>query len=148
MQHEIENETETGVETTLRKFIETDLNSELQDLRLSFRQPLREWFSGTRDSVQRLKKVAKVKEIAYKAVYSSSFTYLNKPVVVIVLNEIYNMRFVMKLRVKAYVVDIRYEFMFKSDMTEIILQECNEQGLIPEGSTFSKQQTAGKKISA
>lgn len=91
--------------------------------------------------------VAKVKEIAYKAVYSSSFTYLNKPVVVIVLNEIYNMRFVMKLRVKAYVVDIRYEFMFKSDMTEIILQECNAQGLIPEGSTFSKQQTAGTEIS-
>lgn len=75
--------------------------------------------------------VAKVKEIAYKAVYSSSYTYLNKPVVVIVLNEIYNMNFVVKLRVKAYVVDIRYEFLFKSDMTEMILQECNRLGYIP-----------------
>lgn len=77
--------------------------------------------------------VSTVKEIAYKSVYSSSFTYLNKPVVVIVLNEIHNSRYVMKLRVKAYVVDIRYEFMFKSDMTEMILQECNRQGIIPDG---------------
>lgn len=56
MQHEIENGTESGVESTLQKFIETDLNSELQSLRLSFRQPLREWFMGTRDAIQRLKK--------------------------------------------------------------------------------------------
>jgi len=83
--------------------------------------------------------VSTVKEIAYKSVYSSSFTYLNKPVVVIVLNEIYNNRYVMKLRVKAYVVDIRYEFMFKSDMTEMILQECNRQGLIPDGPLIKGQ---------
>ena len=83
--------------------------------------------------------VSTVKEIAYKSVYSSSFTYLNKPVVVIVLNEIYNNRYVMKLRVKAYVVDIRYEFMFKSDMTEMILQECNRQGLIPDGPLIKEQ---------
>ena len=83
--------------------------------------------------------VSTVKEIAYKSVYSSSFTYLNKPVVVIVLNEIYNNRYVMKLRVKAYVVDIRYEFMFKSDMTEMILQECNRQGLIPDGPLLKGQ---------
>ena len=83
--------------------------------------------------------VSTVKEIAYKSVYSSSFTYLNKPGVVIVLNEIYNNRYVMKLRVKAYVVDIRYEFMFKSDMTEMILQECNRQGLIPDGPLIKEQ---------
>lgn len=77
--------------------------------------------------------VQKVKEIAYKAVYSSSYTYLNKPVVVIVLNEIRNNQYIMKLRVKAYVVDIRYEFMFKSDMTEMILEECNKFGFIPDG---------------
>lgn len=76
--------------------------------------------------------VSTVKEIAYKAVYSSSYTYLNKPVVVILLNEIYNTRYVMKLRVKAYVLDIRYEFLFKSDLTEMILHECNKRGLIPD----------------
>lgn len=91
--------------------------------------------------------VAKVKEIARKAVYSSSFSYLNKPVVVIVLNEMHDKKFVMKLRVKAYVLDIRYEFMFKSDMTEMILQECNNQGIIPQGSDINKLQEPGTGIS-
>src|SRR6056297_1236153 len=87
--------------------------------------------------------VARVKEIARKAVYSSSFSYLNKPVTVIVLNEMHDKKFVMKLRVKAYVLDIRYEFMFKSDMTEMILQECNKQGIIPQGSDITKLQQTG-----
>lgn len=56
MQHKIENETEARVETTLREFIESDLSSELQALRISFRQPLRKWFAETRGAVQRLKK--------------------------------------------------------------------------------------------
>jgi len=72
-----------------------------------------------------------VKQIAFRAVYASSFTYLNKPVEVIVLNEMQNRQYVVKLRVKAYVVDIRYEFLFKSDMTEMILNECNRLGYIP-----------------
>jgi small-conductance mechanosensitive channel len=87
--------------------------------------------------------VAKVKKIAQKAVYSSSFSYLNKPVTIIVLNEMHDKKFVMKLRVKAYVLDIRYEFMFKSDMTEMILEECNKQGLIPGDSYYTKQQAVG-----
>lgn len=87
--------------------------------------------------------VAKVKKIARKAVYSSSFTYLNKPVTIIVLNEMHDKKFVIKLRVKAYVLDIRYEFNFKSDMTEMILEECNKQGLIPGDSIYSKKQPAG-----
>lgn len=76
--------------------------------------------------------VMKAKQIAFRAVYSSSYTYLNKPVEVIVLNEINNRFFLMKMRVKAYVVDIRYEFLFMSDVTELILKELNREGLIPE----------------
>lgn len=76
--------------------------------------------------------VSSVKQLAMKAVYASPYTYLNKPVDVIVLNEIYNKQFVIKLRVKAYVLDIRYEFLFKSDMTEMIIEECNRLGYIPE----------------
>lgn len=78
--------------------------------------------------------VQKVKEIAFKAVYASSYTFLNKPVEVIVLNEMHNRQFVVKLRVKAYVLDIRYEFLFMSDMTEMILNECNNLGYIPDNS--------------
>lgn len=75
--------------------------------------------------------VQKVKQIAFNAVYASSYTYLNKPVDVIVLNEMHNRQFIIKMRVKAYVLDIRYEFLFKSDMTEMIIAECNRLGYIP-----------------
>jgi small-conductance mechanosensitive channel len=76
--------------------------------------------------------IQKVKQISFRAVYASSYTYLNKPVDVIVLNEINGRKFVVKLRVKAYVLDIRHEFLFKSDMTEMILEECNRLGYIPK----------------
>jgi small-conductance mechanosensitive channel len=79
-----------------------------------------------------------LKSIAYRSVYSSPYVYLNKPVEVIVINEIYNQNFVIKLRVKAYVLDIRYEFLFLSDVTEQILSETSAQGLIPVSGGVSK----------
>lgn len=72
-----------------------------------------------------------VKRIAYKAAISSRYAYLQKPVSVIAKNEIYEKNFVIKLRVKAYVLDIRYEFPFQSDMTELIMAELNKRKLIP-----------------
>src|SRR6056297_1829417 len=72
-----------------------------------------------------------VKKLAFQAVYSSPYTYMNKPVVVIVLNEVNNRGLFVKLRIKAYVLDIRYEFLFKSDVTEMVVKECNKRGWIP-----------------
>lgn len=72
------------------------------------------------------------KRIAYRAAVSSRYVYLKKPVVVIALNEVHEENFVIKLRVKAYVLDIRYEFPFKSDMTELILSELKKKGLLPK----------------
>ena len=77
-----------------------------------------------------------VKRIAYKAAISSRYVFLQKPVRVIAKNEIHEKNYVIKLRVKAYVLDIRYEFPFQSDMTELILTELNKRNLIP--SHFSK----------
>lgn len=74
----------------------------------------------------------KVKEIARKAAISSRYTYLNKPVTVIVLNEVHEKNFILHLRVKAYVLDIRYEFDLKSEITELIISELNKQNLIQE----------------
>lgn len=56
MQHEKDNDAHVRVETTVRAFIETDLTPALKNLRLSFRQPLREWFIDIRDAILRLKK--------------------------------------------------------------------------------------------
>lgn len=72
-----------------------------------------------------------VKKLAFQVVYSSSYTYMNKPVAVIVLNEVHNRALFVKLRIKAYVLDIRYEFLFKSDVTEMMLKECNRRDWIP-----------------
>lgn len=73
-----------------------------------------------------------VKRIAYKAAISSRYVFLKKPVSIATKNEIYEKNFVVKLRVKAYVLDIRYEFPFQSDMTELILEELNRRKMLPE----------------
>lgn len=76
--------------------------------------------------------VEEVKEIAYRAVISSRFVYLRKPISIITENEMHQRRFILKLKVKAYVLDIRYEFPFQSDVTELILTELNKRGMIQD----------------
>ena len=73
-----------------------------------------------------------VKRIAYRAAVSSRYVYLQKPIAIIALNEVHEENFVLKLRVKAYVIDIRYEFPFKSDMTELILSELKQRDMLPK----------------
>lgn len=72
----------------------------------------------------------KVRKIAIETAQVSKFIYLNKPIVVLFFNEINNKRSYLKMRIKAYVMDIRYEFQFKSDMTEIVLRELLAQEII------------------
>ena len=72
----------------------------------------------------------KARKIALEAAQVSRFIYLNKPVVVLFANEVNERRSYLKMRVKAYVMDIRYEFQFKSDMTEIIVRELLSEGII------------------
>jgi small-conductance mechanosensitive channel len=74
--------------------------------------------------------VEEVKEIAHRAVVSSRFVYLKKPISIITENEMHERRFVLKLKVKAYVLDIRYEFPFQSDVTELILTALISKGII------------------
>lgn len=70
------------------------------------------------------------REIAIKAAQVSKYIYLNKPVAVIFKNEFYNNRSVLRMRLKAYVLDIRYEFPFLSEMTEITIKELLKQKII------------------
>lgn len=72
----------------------------------------------------------KVRKIAIEAAQVSKYIYLNKPIVVLFFNEVYQRKSYLKMRLKAYVMDIRYEFQFKSDMTEIVLRELLGQGVI------------------
>lgn len=76
-----------------------------------------------------------VKRLARKAAISSRYVYLQKPISVIALNEVHEENFVVKLRVKAYVLDTRYEFPFKSDMTELILGELKKRNMLAKHAT-------------
>ena len=72
----------------------------------------------------------KVRKLAIEAAQVSRYIYLNKPIAVIFKNEMHHDRSLLKLRLKAYVLDIRYEFPFMSEMTEITIREMLAQNLI------------------
>jgi MscS family membrane protein len=74
--------------------------------------------------------IGRTKQIAYRAAAVSRYVYLNKPIAIIFKNEIQQGRSLLKMRLKAYVLDIRYEFPFMSDMTEIVIQELLNNNLI------------------
>jgi small-conductance mechanosensitive channel len=82
------------------------------------------------------------KKIAYRAAAVSRYVYLNKPIAVIVNNEIHQGRSLLKMRLKAYVLDIRYEAAFASEMTEIVMQDFLRAGL------FAAEQLSLVKSSA
>ncbi len=71
-----------------------------------------------------------VRDIALEVARVSKFVYLDKPVSVLFFNEIKERRSFLKMRLKAYVLDIRYEFAFKSEMTELIIRELLNEGVL------------------
>lgn len=72
----------------------------------------------------------KVRAIGIKVAQVSRYVYLNKPINVIFKNEVHYNRSIIKMRLKAYVLDIRYEFAFMSDMTEVTIRELINHGLV------------------
>lgn len=73
-----------------------------------------------------------VKEVSYRAAYSSRYLYLKKPVSVIVENKVFEQNFVVHVKIKAYVLDIRYEFLLKAEITELVLTELRSLDLISD----------------
>jgi len=71
-----------------------------------------------------------VRDIALEVAKVSKYVYLNKPINVLFFNEIKEKRSFLKMRLKAYVLDIRYEFDFKSEMTELIIRELIKNGFL------------------
>jgi len=74
----------------------------------------------------------KVRKLAIEAAQVSKYVYLNKPIVVLFFNEIHDGIPFYKLRLKAYVMDIRSEFAFKSDMTELVIRQLFAEGVLDE----------------
>ncbi|MFN1835894.1 mechanosensitive ion channel family protein [Balneola sp. MJW-20] len=85
--------------------------------------------------------IDEIKALAYKAAITSRYVYLNKPVVVLAEHRMMEQRFAIELKVKAYVLDIRYEFKLKSEITEFILKELNQRKLINESPSENHENT-------
>lgn len=72
----------------------------------------------------------RVRQIATEAAQTSKYVYLKKPIMVEFYNELVPKGSFLKMRLKAYVMDVRYEFLFQSEMTEIVLRALYEEGLL------------------
>ncbi|MFA9370752.1 MAG: mechanosensitive ion channel family protein [Labilibaculum antarcticum] len=64
-----------------------------------------------------------VRKIAMEVAKISNYVYLAKPIAVIFVNDIKYDKLCYKMRLKAYVMDIRFEFAFKSELTENVIKE-------------------------
>lgn len=71
------------------------------------------------------------KEIATEAALSSRYVYLSKPVVVHVNQMRYETFVAIRIRIKAYVLDTRYESIFTSDVNIRVLTAFREAGIQP-----------------
>ncbi len=72
----------------------------------------------------------KCRNIATETAYISKYVYLNKPVTIIFLNEYKDHKPILKMKIKAYVLDIRDEFKFKSEITEIVIKKLIDARII------------------
>lgn len=75
----------------------------------------------------------KIRQIAIEAAQVSRYIYLNKPITVLFFSEIINQKVYLKMIIRAYVMDTKYEFQFKSDLTELVIKELLARNLITAG---------------
>ncbi len=67
--------------------------------------------------------IGRVRSFAIETAQVSKHIYLNKPIVVLFFQENIGYKIMLKVKVKAYVNDIRNEFAFKSEVTEVLTKE-------------------------
>ena len=79
----------------------------------------------------------KAKAIAFEAAVTSQYVFLNKPIVVLVGDE-FRTTFVTHIKVKAYVLDTRFEFLMRSDITERARDGFRAGGLVAEHDWYPR----------
>ncbi len=79
---------------------------------------------------------SKARAIALESAQVSPYIYLNKPIIILFVNEVKERRSYLKMRVKAYVSDTRNEFIFMSDVTERVVKELLRQGIVKKEDLF------------
>ncbi len=73
--------------------------------------------------------IAQARAVAAEAARSSPYTYLKKPIAVIVAPR-YDHGFLVRLTLKAYVIDVRLERAMASDIAERLLDALLERGIV------------------
>ena len=76
--------------------------------------------------------LAKAEALAWEAGVTSPYVFLEKPVAVRITDD-YKERVLTRVRIKAYVLDIRLETLFQSDVSMRAKQAFMEAGLLPPG---------------
>jgi small-conductance mechanosensitive channel len=71
------------------------------------------------------------RNIIQESAASSRYIHLPKPVIVLVNQEIEDRYFAIKLTLKAYVLDTKYEKLFETDVTLRVMGEFKKQGIRP-----------------
>ncbi|MFV0346298.1 MAG: mechanosensitive ion channel family protein [Bacteroidales bacterium] len=70
--------------------------------------------------------INKVRKCALETAQVSKYIYLNKPISVLFSQSNVGHKVMLKVKVKAYVNEIRNEFAFKSEVTEVLTREFSE----------------------
>ena len=73
----------------------------------------------------------RAREIAFEAAVNSKYVFLEKPIQVFIEDE-FHTTFVTRVKVRAYVLDPRFEFLLRSDITERARDGFRAAGLAPE----------------
>lgn len=75
--------------------------------------------------------VALAKRLVEDCLTSNRYVYLGKPWVVLVNQVLHQSYFAVQLRAKAYVLDVKYEKSFETDVTERVLSSFADAGVKP-----------------
>ena len=79
--------------------------------------------------------VRHIKELMHEAALCSPYVFRKNPVEVLV-EDLFDHGFLSLFKVKAYVMDVRFERLMASDITERIKEAIQEQGLLPKECLF------------
>lgn len=74
--------------------------------------------------------IEKVRDLLYEIVVTSKYAFLAKPVSVVTSEVQEEMRLAIKMTVKAYVLDVRYEKAFQTDLVNRATKEFNRQKIL------------------
>lgn len=92
--------------------------------------------------------VRRAREIVSECAVSSSYVYLEKPVVVLVNQTITDNYIAVRLRLKAYVLDTRFEKVFETDVNLRVMEAFADEAILPPAILFRHDRLPSHLLSA